>query len=150
MSRRLGITAVGPLLVLAAIAACTWPGGGGRRETVALRFDWPVGLTAFVETERSTRTAGARSPSSTTVRMSYRIEVEEARGGRLIRYGDIRAEDPDSGQIYPLEQLPEPLGSQLIALFPSYVVSDEGQLVRLAEVEPLLEEAQRELESRLA
>jgi len=150
MSGRLGISAVGPLLVLAAIAGCTWPGGGGRRETLALRFDWPVGLTAFVETERSTRTTGPLGPSSTTVRMSYRIGVEEAQDGRLIRYGDIRAEDPDNGQIYPLDELPEPLASQFIALFPSYVVSDEGRLVRLEGVEPLIEEARRKLESRLA
>ena len=131
MSGRLGISAVGPLLVLAAIAGCTWPGGGGRRETLALRFDWPVGLTAFVETERSTRTTGSLGPSSTSVRMSYRIDVEEAQDGRLIRYGDIRAEDPDNGQIYLLNELPEPLASQLIALFPSYVVSNEGGLLRL-------------------
>ena len=150
MSRRLGITAVGPLLVLAAITGCTWPGGGSERETVALRFDWPVGLTAFVQTERSTRTTGSLGPSSTSVRMSYRINVEEARDGRLIRYGDIRAEDPDNGQIYLLNELPEPLASQLIALFPSYVVSNEGGLLRLEGIEPLIEEARRKLESRLA
>jgi hypothetical protein len=115
-----------------------------------LRFDWPVGLTAFVETERSTRTTGSRGPSSTTVRMSYRIDVEEAQGGRLIRRGEIRAEDPESGQIYLLEELPEPLASQLMAVFPSFVVSDEGRLVRLEGIEPLIEEAQRKLESRLA
>jgi hypothetical protein len=150
MSGRIGISAVGPLLALAAIAGCTWAGGGDQRETVALRFDWPVGLTAFVETERSTRTTGSLGPSSTTVRMSYRIDVEEAPDGRLIRYGDIRVEDPDNGQIYPLDELPEPLASQLIALFPSYVVNDEGQLVRLEGFEALIEEARRKLESRLA
>jgi hypothetical protein len=37
-----------------------------------------------------------------------------------------------------------------MAVFPSFVVSDEGRLVRLDGIEPLLEEAQRKLESRLA
>jgi hypothetical protein len=150
MSGRIGIAAVGPLLGLAVVAGCSWAGGGDRREAVALRFDWPVGLTAFVETERSTHTSGALGPKSTTVRMSYRIEVEKAPDGRIIRYGDIRAEDPGDGRIYPLDELPEPLASQLIALFPSYVVSDEGQLVRLEGVEVLIEETRRKLESRLA
>jgi hypothetical protein len=82
--------------------------------------------------------------------MSYRIDVEEAEEGRLIRRGDIRAEDPESGKAYPLQELPEPLASQLMAVFPSFVVSDEGRLVRLEGVEPLIEEAQRKLERRLA
>lgn len=150
MSRRRCITAFCSLLVLATIAGCAGRGGGSERDTVALRFDWPLGLTAFVETERSTLTTGSRGPSSTTVRMSYRIDVEEAQDGRLIRRRDIRAEDPESGQIYPLDQLPEPLASQLTAVFPSFVVSDEGQLVRLEGIEPVIEEAQRKLESRLA
>jgi hypothetical protein len=115
-----------------------------------LDFGWPVGLTAFVETERSTRRSGSRGPSSTTVRMSYRIDAEEAEGGRLIRRSEIRAEDPKSGRIYPLHQLPEPLASQLMAVFPSFVVDEEGAMVRLDGIEPLLEEAQRKLENRLA
>ena len=150
MRRRRRITAFCSLLVLTTIAGCAGRGDGGKRDTVALRFDWPVGLTAFVETERSTHTTGPRGPSSTTVRMTYRIDVEEAQDGRLIRRGEIRAEDPESGQIYPLDQLPEPLASQLTAVFPSFVVSDEGQLVRLEGIEPVIEEAQRKLESRLA
>lgn len=150
MSRRSSICALGPLLVLAILAGCAGPGAEGERDVVALRFDWPVGLTASVQTERSTHTTGPRGPSSTTVRMSYRIDVEEAQDGRLIRRGDILAEDPESGRIYPLEQLPEPLASQLTAVFPSFVVSDDGQLLRLEGIEPLLEEAQRKLESLLA
>jgi hypothetical protein len=125
-------------------------GGEGERDAVALRFDWPVGLTAFVQTERSTRTTGSRGTNSTTVRMSYRIDVEQAEEGRLIHRGEIRAEDPQSGRTYPLEQLPEPLASQLMAVFPSFVVSDEGELVRLEGIEAVIEEAQRKLESRLA
>ena len=144
------IAALCAFLVLAGIAGCAGPGGNGERDTAALRFDWPVGLTAFVETERSTRTTGSRGPSSATVRMSYRIDVEEAQDGRLIRRSEIREEDPESGQVYPLEELPEPLASQLMAVFPSFVVNDDGQLVRLDGIEPLLEEAQRKLESRLA
>jgi hypothetical protein len=150
MSRRLHISAIWTLLVLATIAGCTWRGGARERETVDLLFDWPVGLTAFVQTERSTRTTGAHGPSSTTVRMSYRIDVEEAQSGRLIRRGDIRAEDPEHGQIYALGELPEPLVSQLIALFPSYVVSDEGRLMEFEGIEPLIEEARRNLVRRLA
>jgi len=150
MSRRRRITAFCSLLVLATILGCAGRGGGSERDTVALRFDWPVGLTAFVETERSTHSTGSRGSRSTTVRMTYRIDVEEAQDGRLIRRGDIRAEDPESGQIYPLDQLPEPLASQLTAVFPSFVVSDEGQLVGLEGIEPVIEEAQRKLESRLA
>jgi len=142
--------AIFPLLVLATIASCTWAGGGSEQETVALRFDWPVGLAAFVQTERSTLTTGAEGPRSTTVRMSYRIDVEEAQDGRLLRYRDMRAEDPKDGRIYPFDELPEPLASQLIALFPSYVVNGEGRLLRLEGVEPLLEEARRKLESQLA
>jgi hypothetical protein len=82
--------------------------------------------------------------------MSYRIDVEEAEDGRLIRHGDIRAEDPDDGRVYPLDELPEPLASQLTALFPSYVVDDEGRLVRLEGIEHLIEGAQQRLESRLS
>jgi len=150
MSHRLRISSLCPLLVLVTVAGCAGPGGEGESDSIALRFDWPVGLTAFVQTERSTRTTGPRGPSSTTVRMSYRIEVEEAPEGRLIRRGDIRAEDPESGQIYPVDQLPEPLASQLMAAFPSFVVDGEGQLARLEGIEPVIEEAQRKLESRLA
>jgi hypothetical protein len=150
MSRRHRIAAFCALLVLAGSAGCAGPGGAGEGDTAALHFGWPVGLTAFVETERSTRTSGSRGPHSTTVRMSYRIDVEEAEGGRLIRRGEIRAEDPASGRIYPLHELPEPLASQLMAVFPSFVVSNEGRIVRLDGIEPLLEEAQRKLEKRLA
>jgi len=137
MSRWHRVSAFCGLLALAAITGCAGPGGESEGDTVTLRFDWPVGLTGFVETERSTRSTGARGPGSTTVRMSYRIEVEKAQGGRLIRRGQIRAEDPKSGQIYPVDQLPEPLASQLM-------------LVRLEGIEPLLEEARRKLDSRLA
>jgi hypothetical protein len=136
--------------LLAALAACVGPGGDAERDTVALRFDWPIGLTAFVQTERSTRTNSPLGPTSRTVWMSYRIDVEEAEEGRLLRYGDVRAEDPADGRIYRLEELPERVAIQLTALFPSYVVSDEGRVVRLEGSEPMLEEAQRKLERQLA
>ena len=150
MSHRLHISAICPLLLLVTIAGCTWPGGPWDRETVDLRFDWPVGLTAFVETERSTRVTGARGPTSTTLRMSYRLDVEAAENGRLIRYSDVRAEDPGSGQSYPMGELPERLENQLIAQFPSFVVSDEGELLQLEGIESLIEETRRKLERRLA
>jgi hypothetical protein len=150
MSHRLHISAICPLLLLATIAGCTWPGGPWDRDTVDLHFDWPVGLTAFVQTERSTRVTGAHGPTSTTLRMSYRLDVEEAENGRLIRYSDIRAEDPASGRSYAMGELPEPMENQLIAQFPSFVVSDEGQLVQLEGIESLIEETRRKLESRLA
>ena len=102
MSRRFRVLAVSWLLALAATAACTGPAEEAERDAVALRFDWPIGLTAFVETERSTRTNSPLGPTSRTVRMGYRIAVEEAEDGRLHRYGDVRPEDPADGEIYPL------------------------------------------------
>lgn len=150
MSRRTRILVAPWLLALAATAACTGPAKEAQRDAVALRFDWPIGLTAFVQTERSTRTNSPLGPTSRTVRMGYRIDVEEAEDGRLLRYGDVRAEDPADGRIYPLRELPERLASQLTALFPSYVVSDEGRVLRLEGSGPMVEEARRKLESQLA
>lgn len=146
MSRRARI--VSWLLALAATAGCAGP--TPERDTVALRFDWPVGLTAFVQTERSTRTNSPLGPTSRTVRVGYRIDVEEAEDGRLLRYGDVLAENPADGRIYPLDELPEPVARQLTTLFPSYVVSDEGRVLRLEGSDLVIQEARRKLEGQLA
>jgi hypothetical protein len=149
MSLRQRGSALCALLALAANVGCARP-VGTESDSFALRFDWPIGLTAFVETERSTRKAGPQGSSSQTVRMSYRIEVEAAPDGRLIRYGEVRAEDPHSGRSYPLDELPEPMASQFVALLPSYVVNDEGRVVRLVDSDALIDEARRKMRSQLA
>lgn len=149
MSLRQRGSALCALLTLALQVGCVGPGGlGGDR--VTLSFDWPIGFTAFVETERSTRRAGPQGSRSQTTRMSYRIDVEAAPDGRLIRYGDVRVEDPESGRSYSLEELPEPIASRFVALLPSYVVSDEGRVVRLVDSEALIDAARRQLRSQLA
>jgi hypothetical protein len=146
VSRRGRALAVASLLALA--AGCSWQGAASERDTVTLRFEWPVGTRAVVETEHSTRTTGPHGPRSTTARLFYRIEVEKVEDGRLIRHGDIRAQDPRDGRIHRLEELPESVASQLEVFSPSYVVSDEGRLVRLERSGALIEEARRKLERR--
>ncbi len=102
-------------------------------EVVALRFGWPVGLSAWVDVVR-TREEG----NDTAVhRLSYRMSAEAHPKGRLIRHGDFTVPGMEAaiamGGAAALEQMNTLLGT----LMPSYVVSAEGEFVGVHDIAPV-------------
>lgn len=96
-------------------------------ETVALRFDWPVGLAAQV-TMTGTRVRTGSRADSTAATIRYGLAVEADPRGRRILHRTLEIES--GADVVTAEA-----SAALAGLQPDYVVSDAGALVDLADAE---------------
>jgi hypothetical protein len=97
-----------------------------RPDKVALRFGWPVGMSARVHQDWSRVQSRSGRRDSTHVVTSYRLRVAAHPKGRLIQADSFRVLAPSTaGQAVGPEQLLARLGS----FVPSYVVTREGEFV---------------------
>jgi hypothetical protein len=119
-------------------------------DKVALRFGWPVGMSARVLQDWSRIQARSGRRDSTQVVTSYRLRVAAHPKGRLIQADSFQVVAP-SGTRPPagVEQLLARMGS----FTPSYVVSADGEFVGVeglaqmkAELDSLFEPMLAELE----
>lgn len=102
-------------------------------DTVSLRFDWPVGLTAHVEQEWFREKSIGTGVDSVLVASKHRMQVLAHPNGRLIRTDSmvipqLEAARNDSNAFI------QRMFSQLGVLTPSYVVNTQGEFVELADV----------------
>lgn len=107
-----------------------------RVDTVSLRFNWPVGMTARVEQEIFRKDSSFSKTDSSISAYSQRLRVLEHPKGFLIRHDsmvmpglDLAAQDTST---YAQQVL-----RNVVNLTPSYVVNGEGEFVELTEVERL-------------
>ena len=123
--------------VLLALLIPVFPGLAGAQEvvdSVALRFAWPVGMTARVEQEWSRVQATPTKRDSTYVRSAYRLQVADHPQGRLIEMDSFRIV-PAPGQQLNATVDGEQIVARLGSLLPSYVVSVEGEFLAVADIE---------------
>lgn len=102
-------------------------------DTVRLRFDWPVGMTASVDQVwMRTRTTGARTD---TIRLpsTYRLQVLKHPKGRLVRT-DQFSMPPLAGPAGGQQEAAQRLGASIAGMQPSFVVSDSGEFVQVEDV----------------
>lgn len=124
--------AVVPLLLPTLLA------GQQAVDSVHLRFDWPIGMTAIVEQEwmRISETPAKRD--STSLGSSYRLRVREHARGRLVtadsfRVAAIAGLPPAAARSSEVERVVSLLGS----MQPSFVVSSDGEFLELAELDKM-------------
>ena len=99
-----------------------------RPDKVALRFGWPVGMSARVLQDWSRIQSRKGRQDSTHVVTSYRLRVAAHPKGRLIQTDSFQVVAPSvAGQAAGVEQLLARMGS----FAPSYVVSAGGEFVGL-------------------
>ena len=119
------------VLIVAATVATMLPHALGaqqsrRPDKVALRFGWPVGMSARVHQDWSRVQSRSGRRDSTHVVTSYRLRVAAHPKGRLIQADSFRVVAPSvAGQPVGVEQMLARMGSFL----PSYVVSTGGEFV---------------------
>ena len=124
MSRRL-------VVIVAAVVAVVLPHSLAaqqiRPDTVALRFGWPVGMSARVLQDWSRIQSRSGRRDSTHVVTSYRMRVAAHPKGRLIQADSFQVVGAPSvaGQTAGVEQLLARMGS----FAPSYVVTSAGEFV---------------------
>lgn len=94
-----------------------------------LRFNWPAGLMARVETER-TRERNTGTPTSSTTSVTYRMRVSPHAEGLSIRYDQFRIDGLPGEKTSQLSDLLE-------GLVPDMVVSPGGELRRLENTDSL-------------
>ena len=137
-----------PLAAAAAAAAAARGEGGdpGLGKPVAITFNWPVGMTAIIESERSrSQTVQGQAPKTTSMGVRYRMRVGAHREGRVISYDGYEP----IGEGFP-DEAAAALEQALSTLMPSLVVSKTGEFVRvteLAEMQKLMRELMGELKA---
>lgn len=117
----------------AAPAAPAATPAASKPDTVRLRFDWPVGMTADVEQVWvRTRTTEARTDS---VRMpsTYRLQVLAHPKGRLVRT-DRFAIAPAAAGAGGEQEAIQRLSASIGGMQPSYVVSHTGEFLQVEDV----------------
>jgi len=122
----------------AALAALVVALGAARpagADEVELRFDWPVGLTARVVLAARVQDASGRRGDTTTRRVAYRMRLEEAKDGLLVRFSEPELLSLDNRERALLRLLP--------AFQPSLVIDARGRLVRLVELDEMRESFRR-------
>jgi hypothetical protein len=132
-----------------AVVGLTRPAPGQvKPDSVALRFGWPVGMTASVEGEWTRMQSTPVRNDSFTVRSRWRMMVSSHPKGRLVQYDQFTitslppaAPNRSAGGLDP-HQLLARLGS----IQPSYVVTAEGDFVSVEGMEA----TKRALDSALA
>ena len=99
-----------------------------RPDKVALRFGWPVGMSARVVQDWSRIQSRSGRRDSTHVVTSYRLRVAAHPKGRLIQTDSFQVVAPSvAGQAAGVEQLL----ARMSSFAPSYVVSAGGEFVGL-------------------
>lgn len=111
-----------------------------RPDTVSLRFNWPVGMTAIVEQEFTRVNQTSTRNDSITVTSSYRLRVLKHPRGRLVvadsfRMGTV-AGVPVEGAAAGNSDAQQML-SLVGNLQPSFVVSPEGEFLEVAQIDNL-------------
>lgn len=126
------------------------PGGGLRPDssglfqvptrdttTIALRFAWPAGMEAEVESEHTKIVQhGTVAPDTQTTRSTYRLMVQDHADGRKISFVDWNTGgDVDSALVAATERF---VTEEFLAQFrPAFVVGPDGELLRLEGYEPI-------------
>ena len=121
-----------PLAAAAAAAAAARGEGGdpGTGKPLAITFNWPVGMTAIVESERSrSQTMQGQAPKTTSMGVRYRMRVGAHRDGRVITYDGY---EPMSGEFS--QEGAAALEQALSTLMPSLIVSKTGEFLRVTDV----------------
>jgi hypothetical protein len=125
---------------LAGLVACALPLVTLAAEPVSLQFDWPNGLFAQVE-QTKLRQRGDAAPASTTTR--YAFDVSRLDSGELLvapRRTSIEHSNHHDPHAVPQAQQFEAVAR---AVLPSYVVSPQGEFVRLHDLPAAQAEARR-------
>ena len=108
-------------LLLALLAAFALQTGGAASD---LRFDWPKGLTARVQTERARERTTAGDTKSTTTKLSFRMQALPHAEGLLIRHDEFRVDGMPAAD--------SPAAAEVLtALVPDLVVDESGAFVRV-------------------
>ena len=125
-------------ITVALAALIAFPLGAQKPDTVSLRFNWPVGMTAIVEQEFTRVQQSPGKNDSVTVASSYRMRVLEHARGRLVvadsfRMGTISGVPTNGAGAADAQRV----FSLLSNLQPSFVVSTDGEFVELSQVEKM-------------
>lgn len=107
-------------------------GAQERADTVSLRFDWPVGLTARVEQQWLKEKSSPSRTDSILVVSSFRMRVDAHPRGRLISIDSMSIPQLSAGA--DSNEFVQQLVNQLGVLMPSYVVNNEGEFVEVADI----------------
>ena len=116
----------------AAKAARGETGDAGIGKPVAVKFQWPAGMTATIETERSKTQTTPAGQKTTGTGMRYRMQVASHAQGRLITFDNFeplrtvfKASDAAA-----FEQL-------MTTMMPSLIVSNSGDFVRVTNLDKI-------------
>jgi hypothetical protein len=99
---------------------------------VVLRFDWPEGFRAEVETKRS-RTRAGEGGSSRSATSRYTLRAWDDGSELRVGFSDFELEAQDLGSLAPAAQTQ--LLAQLGDLVPDFVVTRSGEFVGIADFE---------------
>lgn len=122
------------------------PAAAPAPDTVRLRFNWPVGLTARVTAQRVRTRLVEGTADSTTNAATYHLTVRPHARGRLIQFHDweipglAELTNPD----VPVEEFVN-LQERMAGLMPSLVVDTSGSFVAIERVDAM----QREMDALL-
>ncbi len=128
------------LLTLASLSACSpraaAPPAAGAGESVSLRFGWPVGMQAQVQTDavRQRAIGGQTREGATTT--TYALAVRADADGVLVQSYDVRSQIRSDGAS-PEQQALLGFFARASASLPSLVVGPSGQVVALRGVAEL-------------
>ena len=118
-------------LLVASALVPAWPVRAS--ETVALAFGWPSGLHGKVAfTARMTRTDNGGS-EDLSMSGSYDFATSAAADGLLIRFDNVETEVENAGP--GAQAMVQKFIAAAISMPPSYVVSPEGQFLRIEGLE---------------
>ena len=98
-------------------------------ELVSLAFDWPAGLTATIESERTKTTITPAGRKTETGALRYRMRVSAHKDGRLIEYDNF---EPLGVSLASAEQAA--VDQMLSSLMPSLIVDKTGVFVRVGDL----------------
>lgn len=107
-------------------------GVAGEARTVVLRFDWPEGFQAEVETKR-TRTRTGEDGSSRSATSRYTMRAWQDGSDLRVGFSDFALEAHDLGALAPAAQAQ--LLAQLGDLVPDFVVTRTGEFAGIADFE---------------
>ena len=119
---------------LAAAAAAAAAARGDTKEAglgkpIAITFNWPAGMTAIVEAERTRTRVTPAGPQTTGSGIKYRVRANAHPQGRLITFDDVAPLRTlhTAGESSEFEQV-------LAGMLPSLIVSKNGDFVRVTDL----------------
>ena len=123
-----------PPVVAACLALSLSSLAGAQPQTQRLKFAWPAGTVARVETERTReRRAGTNPAVTTRFRASYRMRVLSHPRGLLVKSDEYNVLEPKV-----LPEQAEAASQVLSSLVPSLVVGEDGTFIGVEDLGPLL------------